>query len=34
MLDGGSTMTGGIPEGIVEEAALDYFRELGYHTLP
>jgi len=27
-------MTGGIPEGIVEEAALDYFRELGYHTLP
>ena len=25
---------GGITEGIVEEAALEYFRALGYHTLP
>lgn len=25
---------GGITEGIVEEAALEYFRSLGYHTLP
>jgi type I restriction enzyme, R subunit len=25
---------GGITEGVVEEAALEYFRALGYHTLP